>query len=64
MFNTNKTLGVKASMATSLHFIEHSIIIRPSEPDIHFIAKSIGSPPFNERFDYFKDFLLMEITNV
>ncbi len=22
--------------------------------DIHYIAKSIGSPPFNERFDYHK----------
>ncbi len=34
MFNTNKTLEqkVKASMATSLHFIEHSIIIRPKGP--------------------------------
>ncbi len=37
MFNTNKTLEqkVKASMATSLHFIERSIIIRPSEPHIY-----------------------------
>ncbi len=36
MFNTNKTLEqkVKASMAT-LHFIEHYIIIRPSEPHIY-----------------------------
>ncbi len=36
MFNTNKTLEqkVKARMATSLHFIEHYIIIRPSEPHI------------------------------
>ncbi len=23
---------------------------------IHYIAKSIGSPPFNERFDYFSNF--------
>ncbi len=37
MFNPNKTLEqkVKASIATSLHFIEHSIIIRPSEPHIY-----------------------------
>ncbi len=37
LFNTNKTLEqkVKASMATSLHFIEHSIIIRPSEAHIY-----------------------------
>ncbi len=36
VFNTNKTLEqkVKASMAT-LHFIEHSIIIRLSEPHIY-----------------------------
>ncbi len=41
MFNTNKTLEqkVKASMATSLHFIELSIIIRPSEPHIGYIAE-------------------------
>ncbi len=24
--------------------------------DIHYIAKSIGSPPSNERFDYFSHF--------
>ncbi len=24
--------------------------------DIHYIAKSIGSPPANERFDYFSNF--------
>ncbi len=39
MFNTNKTLEqkVKASMATP-HFIEHYIIIRPSEPHIYILG--------------------------
>ncbi len=37
MFNTNKTLQqkVKASMATSRHFIERYIIIRLSEPHVY-----------------------------
>ncbi len=41
MFNTIKTLEqkLKASMASLLHraFIEHSIIIRPSEPHLFII---------------------------
>ncbi len=27
----------------------------------HYIAKSIGSPPFNERFDYFSNFLNVNV---
>ncbi len=53
MFNSNKTLEqkVKASMATSLHreFIEHSIIIRPSEPHIYiYIYTQWGKKVFSQ----------------
>ncbi len=42
-----------------LTFSHRSILIKPLCKNIvyvHYIAKSIGSPPFNERFDYFGHF--------
>ncbi len=54
MFSTNKTLEqkVKASMATSLdiEFIEHFIIIRPSEPHIYSHTDTFTLSEFTTAF--------------
>ncbi len=54
MFNTNKTLEqkVKSSMATSLHraFIEHYIIILPSEPHVYSCTVAFTSSGFTTAF--------------